>query len=98
MNKWLKVLAGGLVMTSAATVLVACSNSKADSKGLEKSLTWMTTSEIQTLDQNKMVDTSSSEQATNVFEGLNRVGKNGKIEPGVATVSIASKGWINLDI
>ena len=91
MNKWLKVLAGGLVMTSAATVLAACSNSKADSKGLEKSLTWMTTSEIQTLDQNKMVDTSSSEQATNVFEGLNRVGKNGKIEPGVATVSIASK-------
>lgn len=75
MNKWLKVLAGGLVMTSAATVLAACSNSKADSKGLEKSLTWMTTSEIQTLDQNKMVDTSSSEQATNVFEGLNRVGK-----------------------
>ncbi|CDI58861.1 Protein of unknown function [Lactobacillus helveticus CIRM-BIA 951] len=67
MKKWLKALAGGLVTTSAATMLAAYSNSKADSRDYEKSLTWMTTSEAQTLDQNKMVDTSSSEQATNVF-------------------------------
>ncbi|NRO08320.1 hypothetical protein IMAU60212_01513 [Lactobacillus helveticus] len=51
MKKWLKALAGGLVTTSAATMLAAYSNSKADSRDYEKSLTWMTTSEVQTLDQ-----------------------------------------------
>ena len=50
----------------------------------------MTTSEIQTLDQNKMVDTTSSEQADNVFEGLNRLDNQGKIKPGVATKSTGS--------
>ncbi|MDN5955525.1 MAG: hypothetical protein L0H82_03835 [Lactobacillus sp.] len=34
MKKWLKALAGGLVTTSAATMLAACSNSKADSRDL----------------------------------------------------------------
>ncbi|CDI43862.1 peptide ABC transporter substrate-binding protein [Lactobacillus helveticus] len=96
MKKLLKALAGGLVTTSAATMLAACSNSKADSRDYEKSLTWMTTSEVQTLDQNKMVDTSSSEQATNVFEGLNHVDNNGKVEPGVATVSTVSKDGLTL--
>ena len=51
----------------------------------------MTTSEVQTLDQNKMVDTASGEQAGNIFEGLNRVDNKGKVKPGVATTSTTSK-------
>ena len=77
-------MAGVVVGTSA------CSNSST-SQSYSKSLSWMTTSEIQTLDQNKMVDTTSSEQADNVFEGLNRLDNQGKIKPGVATKSTASK-------
>lgn len=90
MKKWLKCLASGVVMTSAA-MLAACSNDKTDNKGYDQSLSWMTTSEIQTLDQNKIVDTTGGEQAANVFEGLNRLDKNGKVSPGVASSSSVSK-------
>lgn len=90
MKKWLKCLASGVVMTSAA-MLAACSNGKADNKNYDQSLSWMTTSEIQTLDQNKIVDTTGGEQAANVFEGLNRLDKNGKVSPGVASSSSVSK-------
>ena len=90
MKKWLKLLTGGMTMTGMAVSVSACSNSSASTK-YDKSLSWMTTSEIQTLDQNKMVDTTSGEQADNVFEGLNRLDNQGKIKPGVATKSTASK-------
>lgn len=90
MKKWLKCLASGVVMTSAA-MLAACSNGKADNKNYDQSLSWMTMSEIQTLDQNKIVDTTGGEQAANVFEGLNRLDKNGKVSPGVASSSSVSK-------
>ena len=90
MKKWLKFLTNGMVTMSAAVALTACSNKKV-SKQYRSSLSWMTTSEIQTLDQSKMVDTTGDEQATNVFEGLNRVNNNGKIVSGVATSSKSSK-------
>ena len=51
----------------------------------------MTPSEIQTLDQNKMVDTTSGEQADNVFEGLTRIDNHGNVKPAVATKSVPSK-------
>ncbi len=70
MKKWMKVLTSGAMMASAATLCTACSNGKNNTKEYEKSLSWMTTSEVQTLDQNKMVDTASGEQAGNIFEGL----------------------------
>lgn len=88
MKKWLKLLESGLVTTSVTAVLSACS--KGNQK-YDRSLSWMTTSEIQTLDQTKMVDTTSCEQADNVFEGLNRLDNDGKVKPGVATKSVASK-------
>ena len=91
MKKWMKVLTSGAMMASAATLCTACSNGKNNTKEYEKSLSWMTTSEVQTLDQNKMVDTASGEQAGNVFEGLNRVDNKGKVKPGVATTSTTSK-------
>lgn len=91
MRKWVKFLTGGVVMMSAVSLMSACSNKKDSTKEYEKSLSWMTTSEVQTLDQNKMVDTASGEQAANVFEGLNRVNNNGKVTPGVATSSRVSK-------
>lgn len=92
MKKWMRFLASGLLTTNAVAALTACSSEKnASTQKYESSLTWMTTSEVQTLDQNKMVDTSSGEQATNVFEGLNRMDKDGKVSSGVATTSTSSK-------
>lgn len=92
MKKWMKFLTSGVLVTSAVTTLSACSNVKSASTGkYENSLTWMTTSEVQTLDQNKIVDVASGEQAANVFEGLNTMDKNGKVVPGVAALSTSSK-------
>lgn len=90
MKKWVKLVGSSMAMAGVVVGTSACSNSSA-SQSYSKSLSWMTTSEIQTLDQNKMVDTTSSEQADNVFEGLNRLDNQGKIKPGVATKSTASK-------
>lgn len=94
MNKWFKLMAFSLVTMSAAT-LAACSNGQASSeKSYRKSMSWMTTSEIQTLDPSKIVDTTGNEQATNVFEGLNRLDNKGKVVPGVATQSKVSKNGL----
>lgn len=94
MNKWFKLMAFSLVTMSAAT-LAACSNGQASSeKSYRKTMSWMTTSEIQTLDPSKIVDTTGSEQATNVFEGLNRLDNKGKVVPGVATQSKVSKNGL----
>lgn len=82
-----------LVTFSAALTLSACANTQSSKKDETKkqSLSWMTTSEVQTLDQSKMVDTTSDEQAENVFEGLYRVNENGQVTPGVAKSSKVSK-------
>ena len=69
MKKWLKLLESSLVTTSVTAVLSTCSNNSSGNQKYDRSLSWMTTSEIQTLDQTKMVDTTSGEQADNVFEG-----------------------------
>lgn len=93
MRKELKTLTKSLLAMGAVLTLSACSNSNNSngSKDLKKTLSWMTTSEIQTLDQNKMVDTTGSEQAKNVYEGLYRQTGNGKVVPGVAYKATTSK-------
>lgn len=79
-----------MAMAGVTVTASACSHSSAGPKE-GKNLSWMTVSEIQTLDQNKIVDTTSGEQAYNVFEGLNRLDNKGKVKPAVATKSTPSK-------
>lgn len=82
-----------MVITSVvAATLSACGSSSASSKATyQKSISWMTTSEIETMDPNTTVDTASGEQETNTFEGLFRLGKNGKVKPGIAKTAAVSK-------
>lgn len=94
-KKWFKLMKFSLLTMSTAAVLAACSQGQASSKpNYRKSLSWMTTSEIQTLDPSKIVDTTGSEQANNVFEGLNRLDNKGKVVPGVATKSEVSNNGL----
>ena len=44
-------------------------------------------SEIETMDPNTTVDTAS-----NTFEGLFRLGKSGKVKPGIAKTAAAGAG------
>ena len=82
-----------MVITSiVAATLSACGSSSASSKTTyQRSISWMTTSEIETMDPNTTVDTASGEQETNTFEGLFRLEKNGKVKPGIAKTAAVSK-------
>lgn len=63
MRKTLKHLFGTTVVALlGVSTLSACSSNKSGAKALMQELNWMTTSEIQTMDPSKMVDTTGSEQ------------------------------------
>lgn len=71
-----------MVITSiVAATLSACGSSKTT---YQKSISWMTMSTT--------VDTASAEQETNTFEGLFRLGKSGKVKPGIAKTAAAGAG------
>ena len=89
MRKSKYILISNLILATGVLLSACSSSNKAENKN--QTLNWMTNAEIQTMDPSKMIDTTSSEQAINTFEGLNRLGKDGKIEPGIATKSIQSK-------
>lgn len=92
-----KKLLTATVAVSGAFLLAACSKTATksakpvSSSGYEKSINWMTTSELQSLDPAKADDTASEEQIANTYEGLYRLGENSKTVPGVATKSTTSK-------
>ncbi|MFZ2331804.1 MAG: peptide ABC transporter substrate-binding protein [Lactobacillus delbrueckii] len=92
-----KKLLTATVAVSGAFLLVACSKTATksakpvSSSGYEKSINWMTTSELESLDPAKAGDTASEEQIANTYEGLYRLGENSKTVPGVATKSTTSK-------
>lgn len=92
-----KKLLTATVAVSGAFLLTACSKTATksakpvSSSGYEKSINWMTTSELESLDPAKGGDTASEEQIANTYEGLYRLGENSKTVPGVATKSTTSK-------
>lgn len=82
-----------MVITSiVAATLSACGSSASSKTTYQKSISWMTMSEIETMDPNTTVDTASAEQETNTFEGLFRLGKSGKVKPGIAKTAAAGAG------
>lgn len=92
-----KKLLTATVAVSGTFLLAACSKTATksakpvSSSGYEKSINWMTTSELESLDPAKADDTASEEQIANTYEGLYRLGENSKTVPGVATKSTTSK-------
>lgn len=70
--------------------LAACSNNKSSSSS-KQSISWMDVSEIQGMDPSVITDSTSMNQLNNVMEGLYRLGKDSKVEPGVATKTSVSK-------
>ncbi len=79
------------VVTLAAGALAACSNSSNSSSGNKKTLNWMDKNEIEGMDLSKVTDATSFTQFNNTMEGLYRLGKNSKIEPGLANKTSTSK-------
>lgn len=90
-----KMFSAGMVVAVAGLALTACgskSDSSGDGKLAEKQvLNWNEPSELPTMDPSKATDTISFDMMNNSMEGLYRIGKNSKIEPGVAKKTKVSK-------
>lgn len=89
MKKWRKVLATSVIGV-CSLALAACSGNKSSSSA-KQSINWMDVSEIQGMDPSVITDSTSMNQLNNVMEGLYRLGKNSKVEPGIATKTQESK-------
>lgn len=76
-----KVAAAGSVVALSALALAACGNKSTTST---KVLNWDETAELPTMDLSKSTDTVSFDALANTMEGLYRLGKDSKIEPGLA--------------
>lgn len=82
---WKKVLSTSVVFTACSLALGACGSKKTSQAATNQTLRWSEPSELQTLDVSKVVDTVSSDMIANSTEGLYRLGKDSKVEPGLAT-------------
>ena len=94
---WKKTLTAGVAVASAAMALTACgssdsSKSNGNSKLADKQvLNWNEASELATMDPSKVMDTIGGDMLNNTMEGLYRLGKDSKVEPGIATKTAVSK-------
>lgn len=84
-----KFLAAGVV-SLAAISLAACSNNGSSSSN-KKTISWMDSAEIPTMDISKATDATSLTQLNNVNEGLYRLGEHAKAKPALAKKTTVSK-------
>lgn len=74
--------------------LAACS-SKSDSKNDQQVLNWSEATELSSIDPSKATDSESFDMLGNSMEGLYRLGKNPKVEPGIARSTKISKNKLH---
>ncbi|GBG93709.1 oligopeptide ABC transporter substrate-binding protein [Ligilactobacillus salitolerans] len=89
-----KVFSAGAVVVVAGLALTACGSKSSSSSGnlAEKQvLNWDEASELPSMDPSKATDTISFDMMNNSMEGLYRLGKNSKVEPGLAKSTKVSK-------
>lgn len=80
-----KFAAVGTVLAVSALTLAACGSNKSSSSGSDAQvLNWNESAELPTMDLSQATDTVSFTALNNTMEGLYRIGKNSKIEPGIA--------------
>ena len=90
--KLAKVAAAGSVAALCALTLGACGSKSSDSAS-KQVLNWNKSAELPTMDLSKATDVVSFDTLNNTMEGLYRLGKDSKIEPGLATkTKVSSDG------
>ncbi|WP_169790352.1 peptide ABC transporter substrate-binding protein [Liquorilactobacillus oeni] len=88
-----KKLGVGIVTAACTLALVACGKSSAGTNGSladKQVVNWSEPSELPTMDISTATDTISFDMLNNTGEGLYRLGKNSKIEPGIAKATKVS--------
>lgn len=92
MKNFNKLLAAGATLAAAGLALTGC-GSKSSSGSSKQVLNWNEASELPTMDLSKATDTISFDMLNNSMEGLLRIGKNSKVEPGIAkSYKVSSDG------
>ncbi|WP_405075967.1 peptide ABC transporter substrate-binding protein [Ligilactobacillus acidipiscis] len=91
-----KVFSTGVVVVVAGLALTACGSKSGSSAGNGKLadkqvLNWDEPSELPTMDPSKATDTISFDMMNNSMEGLYRIGKKSRVEPGIAKSTKVSK-------
>ncbi|GHP14557.1 peptide ABC transporter substrate-binding protein [Lentilactobacillus fungorum] len=81
---------GGVALLSAV-VLAGCGSKSSQSGSKKQEISWMTPQSISTMDTSKMIDLYSAQVANGTNEGLLRMAKNNKVDPGVAKSYSVSK-------
>ena len=90
--KLAKVAAAGSVAALCALTLGACGSKSSDSAS-KQVLNWNESAELPTMDLSKATDVVSFDTLNNTMEGLYRLGKDSKIEQGLATkTKVSSDG------
>lgn len=90
--KFKKVIATGASLVALGLALTACgSNSSKSGLADKQVLNWSYASELPSMDLSTATDTISFDQLNSTLEGIYRIGKNSKVEPGLATKTEVSK-------
>ncbi len=91
--KLAKVAAAGSVAALCALTLGACGSKSSSDTASKQVLNWNESAELPTMDLSKATDVVSFDMLNNSMEGLYRLGKDSKIEPGMATkTKVSSNG------
>ncbi|WP_047999323.1 peptide ABC transporter substrate-binding protein [Lactiplantibacillus herbarum] len=87
-----KTVAKVTVVAGASVLfLAACGSNKSTSSSAKNTANWTESAELPTMDISKSTDVVSSNALNNTNEGLYRLGKNGKVTPGIAKSTTVSK-------
>lgn len=90
--KFKKVIATGASLVALGLALTACgSNSSKSGLADKQVLNWSYASELPSMDLSTATDTISFDQLNSTMEGIYRIGKNSKVETGLATKTEVSK-------
>lgn len=89
-------IAGLAAIAVVALTLTACGSKnsdsgKAGSYASDQSINWMESSQLPSMDISKATDEISLNMLNNTNEGIYRLGKDNKVEPGMATKTTESK-------
>ncbi|MDV0432155.1 peptide ABC transporter substrate-binding protein [Lactiplantibacillus sp. DA1] len=81
-----------VVAGASVLFLAACGSSKSSSSSSKQTANWTESAELPTMDISKSTDVVSSNALNNTNEGLYRLGKNGKVTPGIAKSTKVTNG------
>lgn len=91
--KLAKFAAAGSVAALCVLTLGACGSKSSSDTASKQVLNWNESAELPTMDPSTATDVVSFDMLNNSMEGLYRLGKNSKIEPGLATkTKVSSDG------